>query len=593
MKGLGKLIALLCIAMAAGHVSAQAPDERLLAPEALARNIEGASRETYTATLADYDRALQAKPDDARLAVARCEFIYDFTYDEGAVHLEEAERDFSACTQALEALDSKGPEVLVYLFEQNWDDEAIAQGEALLAESTDWPAELRRRIASKLASQFGSTDAAKSGAMALLAAELGDAERVPAAIEYLAGTGDTARALALLERTPPVGERWQADRRISAVLKIDDPQAALIDLKRHESRNLDVGPGPAALAHLRAGDRAAAAALLGEARDDKPALEDARFRVAMVGGDWRAAAALVNLMDMERFSVQLDRFVSLAVAAPWTILAPSMWPSLLMLLAVMAAIALLPGVLVVPVHYRGAIRRLKDKVPVALFEAIGLRHAWMALAIILLLPLIVLGVVDSGSLIAVLDDGATPTGRVLVLTTAVASILGLALFAVPLAGLLGRGRWEWVGSRRAWGRVVVAWIGTFAVGVVLGLIHAGLGTDTTTKQIEMAVSLVNSGSTAWSVAFAFATIALLVPIWEEAVFRGLLLGGMARHISFGWANVLQATLFAAVHDDAPRFVYYLALGLFAGWLVRSTRSIGPAIALHMLINATAFLLILR
>ena len=587
------MLALLCIAMPAGHASAQAPDERLLAPMALARHIEGASRETYRATLADYDRALAARPDDARLAVARCEFINDFTYDEGAVYLEEADHDFSACTEALEALDSKDPGVLVYLFEQDWDDESIAQGEFLLAESSRWPTELRRRIASKLSWQFGSEEAGKSGEMALLAAELGDADRVAAAIEYLAGTGDTARALALLERTPPAGDRWAADRRIRAVLRLDDPKAALGDLKRHELHKLDVGPGPAALAHLRAGDRAAAAALLDEAGDDKPALEDARFRVAMVGGDWRTAAALVDLLDMERFSVQLDRFVSLAVAAPWTLVAPSMWPSLLVLLGVMAAIALLPGVLVVPVHYRGAIRRLKAKVPVALFEGIGLRHAWLALATILLLPMIVLGVVDSEALIATLDDGATPSGRALLLTAAVGSVLGLALFAVPLAGLLGRGRWGWVATRQAWGRLLIAWIGTFAVGVVLGLVHAGLGTDTTTKQIEMAASLVNSGSTAWSVALAFATVALLVPIWEEAVFRGLLLGGMARHISFGWANLVQASLFALVHDDAPRFVYYLALGLFSGWLVRSTRSLGPAIALHMLINATAFLLIFR
>ena len=45
--------------------------------------------------------------------------------------------------------------------------------------------------------------------------------------------------------------------------------------------------------------------------------------------------------------------------------------------------------------------------------------------------------------------------------------------------------------------------------------------------------------------------------------------------------------FAVVHDDWPRFPYYLTMGLVAGWLVRRYRSVGPAIALHMLNNAIA------
>jgi len=49
-------------------------------------------------------------------------------------------------------------------------------------------------------------------------------------------------------------------------------------------------------------------------------------------------------------------------------------------------------------------------------------------------------------------------------------------------------------------------------------------------------------------------------------------------------------VFAAVHDDAPRFVFYFALGLAGGWLVKSTKSLAPAIALHMINNGAVFLL---
>ena len=105
--------------------------------------------------------------------------------------------------------------------------------------------------------------------------------------------------------------------------------------------------------------------------------------------------------------------------------------------------------------------------------------------------------------------------------------------------------------------------------------------------------LINGGTTWFGVMLSFATIAILAPIIEELMFRGLMLGGMARHVSFGWANLIQAVVFALVHDDSPRFVFYLTMGLLAGALVKKTRSLLPAIALHALNNTVAFLLMHR
>jgi uncharacterized protein len=77
---------------------------------------------------------------------------------------------------------------------------------------------------------------------------------------------------------------------------------------------------------------------------------------------------------------------------------------------------------------------------------------------------------------------------------------------------------------------------------------------------------------------------------EELIFRGLLLGGLSRHISVGWANTLQALLFATIHVDAPRFLFYFALGLAAGWLVRRHHTLWPAVLLHALNNGLAVFL---
>jgi hypothetical protein len=88
-------------------------------------------------------------------------------------------------------------------------------------------------------------------------------------------------------------------------------------------------------------------------------------------------------------------------------------------------------------------------------------------------------------------------------------------------------------------------------------------------------------------ALALLLVAVLVPILEELVFRGFILGGLTRHLSFGWANTLQACLFAILHFDFTHVAFYVSLGLVAGWLVRRTRGLGASIALHVLNNAIA------
>ena len=78
---------------------------------------------------------------------------------------------------------------------------------------------------------------------------------------------------------------------------------------------------------------------------------------------------------------------------------------------------------------------------------------------------------------------------------------------------------------------------------------------------------------------------------EELLFRGLIAGSLARRLSGGWANLLQALIFLAPHLLILRvmpemwLIIPLVFGgaLFAGWLrIRSGSIMGP-----WLIHATA------
>ena len=91
----------------------------------------------------------------------------------------------------------------------------------------------------------------------------------------------------------------------------------------------------------------------------------------------------------------------------------------------------------------------------------------------------------------------------------------------------------------------------------------------------------------------FLSIALLTPIVEEYLFRGVLLNSFNKHLSFHWANVIQALLFALIHDNMDFFFHHFALGVIAGILVRNHKHLYSAIALHILNNTLAIVVLLN
>ncbi len=97
---------------------------------------------------------------------------------------------------------------------------------------------------------------------------------------------------------------------------------------------------------------------------------------------------------------------------------------------------------------------------------------------------------------------------------------------------------------------------------------------------------------------------LFVGISEELVFRGWLFNHFRKSLSFQTANILQAALFVLIHFPTwmrsgsffePFTLLVLVVGIFLrgwifGYLVQKSRSLWPAILLHMVNNAVAIVL---
>jgi membrane protease YdiL (CAAX protease family) len=86
---------------------------------------------------------------------------------------------------------------------------------------------------------------------------------------------------------------------------------------------------------------------------------------------------------------------------------------------------------------------------------------------------------------------------------------------------------------------------------------------------------------------SLAVMALLAPLVEEVVFRGLLYGWVAGRWGVTAAWFVSSILFAAAHVEPAHALLVLPLGLWFGWLRQRTDSLWPSLVAHMANNGLA------
>ena len=79
-------------------------------------------------------------------------------------------------------------------------------------------------------------------------------------------------------------------------------------------------------------------------------------------------------------------------------------------------------------------------------------------------------------------------------------------------------------------------------------------------------------------------VAVIVPFYEEIIFRGIILTSSEKHLGFKVANVIQASLFALVHFNLSLFIFYFTFGIVTGYFVRRSGGLATGIVFHMVNN---------
>ncbi|MBT3219408.1 MAG: CPBP family intramembrane metalloprotease, partial [Proteobacteria bacterium] len=85
----------------------------------------------------------------------------------------------------------------------------------------------------------------------------------------------------------------------------------------------------------------------------------------------------------------------------------------------------------------------------------------------------------------------------------------------------------------------------------------------------------------------FATLAVIVPIAEELLFRGYLWDALQRWLPSWAVLIVTALIFALFHGSPLHIVGVLPVGIFLGWLRMTSGSVYAPIVAHMINNALA------
>ena len=88
----------------------------------------------------------------------------------------------------------------------------------------------------------------------------------------------------------------------------------------------------------------------------------------------------------------------------------------------------------------------------------------------------------------------------------------------------------------------------------------------------------------------FVAIAIIAPVLEEVLFRGLLQNSLAHRMPTWAAILIASAIFGAAHLDLTAFAPLMAMGIAFGFLYYKTGSLRVNIAMHVVNNAAAILL---
>ena len=90
--------------------------------------------------------------------------------------------------------------------------------------------------------------------------------------------------------------------------------------------------------------------------------------------------------------------------------------------------------------------------------------------------------------------------------------------------------------------------------------------------------------------FSFLLLVIAAPIFEELIFRGIILDGLLKKYSPVTSILISSIIFGLAHLNPWQFVTGFLIGIFAGWIYYKSRSLSLVIIIHAAVNLAGYLI---
>lgn len=274
---------------------------------------------------------------------------------------------------------------------------------------------------------------------------------------------------------------------------------------------------------------------------------------------------------------------------------------ILLLLASVLLFLIIPYIWILPIHYIGGYLKSRkgETESTSVDFRWGLRHLWVAFSLYFIITFVVSAFFNYPTIISIFNDSFQEDAiqPISELTAQLTLYFFIGLFIttlsfIKLSDLKNIGSIIKQQSHSIGIGIGLAFLMRFGLGIYLIIIQRlgwhTIGETLTIMSINDDILSVNQF---YHPLIGFLFVVLLVPLYEEILFRGVFLSSVEKHINFLVANILQSFVFALAHQNLKLFIFYFVFGFVAGHYCHRTKSLITGLTLHVTNNLIAFIAI--
>ncbi len=562
----------------------------------------------YKDILGKYNIFLENNPENIQAKIERCEFIgnaYLDEYDDYNYNYAE----YEACINELYKLYPDNPKVIVYKAQNVYDDSLkiiLDAAEASIKLNIDeWKPEQIAKIYHMQAQQNADKNALLAITYARKAIKNNDSLDlsllIAKAYKDLKITSEAVSTLS--EKIDNKVEPWILKQKADLFLQLGESGKALAIYERlHSEDSTYIINSDLSKAFSEIGDYKAARVYL--LKDTIPEWNKNTSIQNLLSFDIEHSTpsqALITYRRMEDLSFYDDFFgvkrIKIFFQDPFLQFSFNDLMHIGVLLLFIAVLFLVPYLWILPIFGIGTyLSRRGKNVKTALPFNWNLKHFWIFSFLYLLIAFVLIILFEYQQTINYYFDVITYYGSDEISDAGVSAEITLSfmlLMAIATFSFFNKERIKYLyRSRIKVTRLMVMGLGFVVFNLLFLYVYKSAfgGAEEINAYCalnirESIIALIDK----YGIISTFLLVAVLVPVYEEVIFRGIVLSSTEKHIGFISANILQAIFFALIHDSLFLFPFYFLFGLICGYLARKSGGLLGGIIFHSINNSLAVL----